>query len=130
MKFPEKYRAAGFENGSGIFVIKDKEARLAYFMVASSSGGWDHVSVIVKICNRKGHVTGEAKRCPRWDEMCVMKGLFWDPEDTVIQIHPPKTEYVSTHPYCLHLWAPNDGREIPRPDPLMVGFPGSDIQKL
>ena len=70
------------------------------------------------------------KRCPNWGEMCFIKEGFFDEEDTVMQIHPPKSEWISTHPYCLHLWKPNDGREIPRPQGELIGIPGDDIQEL
>ena len=25
-------------------------------------------------------------------------------DECVVQFHPPKSEYVNLHPYCLHLW--------------------------
>lgn len=34
----------------------------------------------------------------------MVKDLFWDTEDTVVQFHPPHSEYISQHEYCLHLW--------------------------
>jgi hypothetical protein len=40
--------------------------------------------------------------------MCLIKDIFWDPEDAVIQIHPPKSKYVNQHPFCLHLWKPTN----------------------
>lgn len=55
-------------------------------------GEWEHVSVSC------------ADRCPTWDEMAMVKGLFWDEEETVVQFHPPRSQYVNAHPYCLHLW--------------------------
>jgi hypothetical protein len=55
---------------------------------------WEHVSVSLE------------NRTPNWKEMCFVKEMFWDDEDTVIQFHPPKSRYVNTHPYCLHLWRP------------------------
>lgn len=58
---------------------------------------WEHVSVSIPT------------RCPNWPEMCHIKELFWDDEDAVIQFHPPKSEYVNNHNYCLHLWRPMDG---------------------
>ena len=61
-------------------------------VIASDGDGWEHVSVSLH------------NRCPTWDEMCLIKKLFWDDNDFVIQIHPPKTHYMNTHPYCLHLW--------------------------
>ena len=57
-----------------------------------SGANWEHVSV------------STAQRAPRWDEMCWVKDRFWEPEDTVVQYHPPKSLYVNCHPYTLHLW--------------------------
>lgn len=57
---------------------------------------WEHVSVHVEEASRK--------RTPTWAEMCLVKELFWDREDTVIQLHPPRSRYVNDHPYVLHLW--------------------------
>lgn len=53
---------------------------------------WEHVSVSLP------------DRCPTWSEMCEIKKLFFDDNETVVQFHPPKAEYVNFHPYCLHLW--------------------------
>lgn len=53
---------------------------------------WEHVSV------------SREDRCPTWEEMCMVKALFWEDEETVIQIHPPKSQYVNRHKFCLHLW--------------------------
>lgn len=83
----------------------------APMLVVASSGdicGWDHVSV-----SRKN-------RCPNWPEMCHAKDLFFAEEETVIQYHPPKSEYVNLHPFCLHLWRPT-GHEFPRPPKELVG---------
>lgn len=63
---------------------------------------------------------GGVVRCPTWEEMCWIKGQFWGPEDRVIQYHPPASEYINDHPYCLHLWRPI-GAEIPAPPSWMVG---------
>jgi hypothetical protein len=53
--------------------------------------------------------------------MCLIKGLFWGAEDCVIQYHPPQSEYVNNHPYCLHLWRPIE-HAIPVPDSLLAGI--------
>lgn len=55
-------------------------------------GEWEHVSVSLP------------DRCPTWEEMCLVKRLFWDDEETVIQFHPPASQYVNRHEFCLHLW--------------------------
>ncbi len=77
-------------------------------VVISNGDGWEHVSVSLK------------GRCPRWQEMCYIKSLFWDDEEVVVQYHPKKSEYVNLHPHCLHLWKPI-GIDIPTPPKEMVG---------
>ena len=89
-------------------------------MIASEEMGWEHVSV------------SRSDRSPTWEEMCQVKDLFWDDTDCVIQYHPPKSDYVNNHPYCLHLWRPI-GIELPRPPSFFVGHPGmsaADAKKL
>lgn len=78
----------------------------SFFCIASDGGGWEHVSV--SPCSQK------RKTCPTWEEMSVIKDLFFEDEETVVQYHPPKSEYVNNYPYCLHLWKPL-GKEMPRP---------------
>ena len=59
-------------------------------------------------------------RCPTWDEMCMVKKAFFEPEDVVIQYHPAESEYVNLHPHCLHMWRPRFTK-IPCPPSWMVG---------
>lgn len=51
--------------------------------------------------------------------MCFVKDLFWDGEDAVMQLHPPKSNYVNNHPHCLHLWRPTQA-VIPMPETILV----------
>ena len=69
--------------------------------------GWEHASVSL------------AMRCPTWEEMCMIKDLIWTEDQTVVQFHPPKSDYVNNHKYCLHLWRMNDV-EFPRPEKWLV----------
>ena len=92
-------------NGCFIFPYEGYEI----YCIASDGLGWEHVSVSI---NRK--------RTPSWEIMCRVKNLFWDDEDTVIQFHPPRSEYVNCYEYCLHLWRPV-GMKIPLPDSRLVG---------
>ncbi len=71
------------------------------------SEGWEHVSISC------------VGRCPTWDELCFIKDLFWEPEECVIQFHPPKSEYINHHPFCLHLWKPPF--EVPLPPSILIG---------
>jgi len=41
--------------------------------------------------------------------------------DCVVQYHPPRSEYVNNHPFCLHLWRPA-GLDLPLPPAWMVGI--------
>lgn len=82
----------------------------SFFVVASSGGGWEHVSV--SPCNQK--------RCPTWEEMCAIKDMFFEPEEVAVQYHPRHSEYVNMHPYCLHIWRPI-GVEMPTPPSIFVG---------
>lgn len=86
------------------------EGYLNYRMrfIASWGGGWEHVSV------------SGARSCPPWEAMCFVKDLFWKPEEEVMQLHPPKSQYINNHPYCLHLWRPI-AAVIPLPPKIMVG---------
>lgn len=76
-------------------------------VIMSDEGGWDHVSVSLQ------------KRTPSWAEMCFVKDLIFEPEETVMQLHPPKSTYVNHHDHCLHLWRPHN-RSIPMPPIIMV----------
>ncbi|MFA5158143.1 MAG: hypothetical protein WC451_03105 [Patescibacteria group bacterium] len=80
-----------------------------YHFIASWGEGWDHVSVSIL----------HKKRMPTWGEMCMVKDLFWNPEETVIQYHPAKSSYVNVHPWTLHLWQPHN-LEIPVPRTWLV----------
>jgi len=69
--------------------------------------GWEHVSVSTK------------RRAPNWAEMSFVKDLFFEPHETVVQYHPPKTLHVNIHPYCLHMWRCTGG-PFPMPPIFMV----------
>lgn len=105
-KVPEKYRItqhsklgsdASFGN-NGAFRIPIKSDKTA-FCIASDGMGWEHVSVTIEKSDGK-IIT------PSWNDMALIKGLFWSNEDTVLQYHPPISQYVNIHPHCLHLWRP------------------------
>ena len=112
---PEKFRICSgrmashaSDGNNGGFLVKLPRQQLLY-CVASDGMEWEHVSV------------SRTDRCSFWLEMCSIKDLFWDAEDCVVQFHPPRSEYVNLHNYCLHLWRPVDG-DIITPPSIMVGF--------
>lgn len=106
MKFPEQYRVrrySGQGQKHGVFRIPRSVSRGRDLWVIATDGmgltPWEHVSVSV-LKNKNA--------TPNWTEMCAVKDLFWDPEECVVQFHPPKSEYVNAHPGCLHLWRRSD----------------------
>lgn len=79
-----------------------------------TSAGWEHVSVSIR------------RRVPNWQEMCFVKGLFWEPTEYVVQFHPPETEYVNNHPNCLHLWRYTKAA-FPLPPSILVGIKSEGV---
>ena len=55
--------------------------------------------------------------------MAAIKDVFWGEEETCMQLHPPKSQYVNNHPYCLHIWKPIN-ETIPTPPSILVGLKG------
>ncbi len=111
---PEKFRitkgefaSSSLDGNNGAFEWGTLSGHIR--TIASNGQFWEHVSVSFHY------------RCPSWKEMCIVKDIFWDEEDCVIQYHPPKSEYVNNHKYCLHLWRPTN-EIIPRPPTWMVGI--------
>ncbi len=127
---PEKYRitkgsllASSTRYGhNGAFEIGVHKPERRLLCIASDGEGWEHVSVSVF----DGLLSTKQNRCPTWEEMCLIKSLFWDEDDCVIEYHPAKSEYISCHPYCLHLWRPV-GIVLPIPPKEFVG--SSDFLK-
>lgn len=66
--------------------------------------GWEHVSVSPK---HKFNI-------PSWEDMCRLKDVFFDDEEEVYQIHPPKSHYVNMVNNCLHLWRPLSSEALVR----------------
>lgn len=98
----QSHTAAG-DGGDGWVAIRGNVFSVRY----SNGGGWDHVSV--------SHRT----RCPSWNEMCIIKDIFFDEEECCVEYHPSKSNYVNIHPNCLHIWKPQN-RSIPVPPKIFV----------
>lgn len=83
---------------SGAFQIQGPCGQPLYIIASCGDADvcWEHVSVSLR------------NRTPNWAEMCFVKDAFWLPEETVLQFHPPQSQYVNLHPFCLHLWRPLD----------------------
>jgi hypothetical protein len=123
MKFPEPFRItvgpmrSDKGDAFGFFHVPYESFNLR---VMASSGDeemrWEHVSVSLP------------NRCPSWKEMDHIKRMFWDDEEAVMQLHPPRSEWVNNHAYCLHLWRPLD-EKLPLPPAFAVGLKGVELVK-
>ncbi len=113
-RVPEKFRvrtgplaSTAATGNAGAFDIRLPHSQ-RLFCIASDGDGWEHVSV------------SRSDRCPTWEEMSMVKSMFWHSEDRVVQFHPPESEHINNHTNCLHLWRPV-GVEMPSPPTWMVG---------
>jgi len=103
------------DEARGAFIVPSCIDRQMLVIVASGSGGWDHVSVSHK------------NRCPSWPEMEQIKRLFFEDHETAMQLHVPPDDHINNHPYVLHIWRPQQ-TEIPRPPSIMVGLSNKPIR--
>lgn len=118
---PEAYRIeppAGLPNpvgtNNGYFMIPvGNKDNMQLCCLASDGLGWDHVSVQVL---EKGK-----EKIPSWEVMEFVRQIFWGPDATVVQIHPPNDDYVNNHPCVLHLWR-WQGEMTHRPPSELVGL--------
>lgn len=80
-------------SGKVIITEKDDEGfsgmyygfNLSATLVCTWGAGWEHVSISP---TRKSYT-------PSWDDMCRLKDVFFKDDEAVIQIHPPKSEYIN-----------------------------------
>lgn len=121
MKTPESFRVqrppkyvSNPGDGFGAFIVPAHKApgRRELHIIACDGldTGWDHVSVSLDNCKSK---------TPTWEEMCFVKDLFFEPEDCVVQFHPPQSKYVNHHHGVLHLWRQISGT-FPLPPKICV----------
>ena len=108
------------DGANGAFHIPYGEKAVMHYLrvIASDGSGWrdsglpgdpwEHVSVSL------------AHRCPTWDEMDFVKRIFWRDDETVIQLHVPRSVHINVHSFCLHLWKPV-GFDVPLPPRETVG---------
>jgi hypothetical protein len=102
---------------AGMFMIPSPIDRALLAVVASAGmeeAPWDHVSV------------SRPNRCPNWPEMEFIAGLFFNDDETAMQLHVPAADHVNNHPHCLHWWRPTS-EPIPRPDALLVGVKNAGV---
>jgi hypothetical protein len=77
---------------------------------------WEHASVHMEERQKNGQWR---ERTPNWKLMCLVKDLFWDEDEMVVQFHPARKDYVNNHSTTLHLWR-NSRENFPRPPKMCV----------
>ena len=116
----EKYRVK-----TGEWETNPNEGMHGLFFIPNHSAHHPPLKVISSGCgdgtNREHVSVSLPNRTPSWEEMCKIKDLFWGEEETVIQFHPPRSEYVNNHPYCLHLWK-KEGENMETPPSILTGI--------
>ena len=103
----------GIDGGIGIISLP----KWAGSVIWSNGAGWEHVSVSPY----------EKRVVPSWDDMCVIKDVFWNDDEAVIQVHPAKADYVNNLRNCLHLWRCTY-KEMVLPPSCLVGIKDGQTQ--
>lgn len=106
---------------AGYYYDSDSNKNLNF--IFSKQMGWEHLSVSMP------------SRTPTWDQMCKMKDIFWSDDETCVEYHPAKDQYVNMHKHCLHIWKPVWDEQfmqeprynpkddlLPIPPHILVGF--------
>jgi len=108
----------GSRRGAFIIQVADQRKETVLMVIATDgcddngieiddpSLAWEHVSVHTRYDAGTALKPDIKMRIPTWPEMQLVKTLFWDDDERVIQFHPPEEEYVNQHPFVLHLWKP------------------------
>lgn len=119
------YGTSKYDGANGCFLVPHfKIADCILCCIVSDGDGWDHVSVTLLNTKHK-----DIQRCPNWEEMCFIKDVFFDKEEVVVQFHPAEFDYISNHPYCLHMWR-NQVIGHVTPPSLMVGLKSINTETL
>lgn len=80
------------------FLERDDIPACSLVFTRNESEKYDHVSI--------APVDGIT---PTWDQMCILKDLFFNEDEECVQIHPKAEHYVNIKKNCLHLWHRVDG---------------------
>lgn len=114
----DQFSSVPADGMNGIFIVPVHKLintghRIEAFCIVSDGTGsdlqevvpWEHVSVRVMEYGKS--------RMPDWNEMCAIKDVFWEDDETVVEFHPAKKNYVNVHPHVLHLWRNKNGFPTP-----------------
>lgn len=80
-------------------------------VICSHGAGWNHVSVS----------PFKKNIMPSYNDMRMIKDIFWNEDEVAIHIFPAKADYVNNVENCLHLWE-SYHKEQPLPPSCLVGI--------
>lgn len=108
-KTPNLFIEAEAENDGIGGKYYDKYSGKFLNFIFSYQMGWEHLSVSMP------------NKTPSWNQMCMMKNIFWNEDEACVEYHPKKEDYVNNHKHCLHIWKPTN-EVLPLPPSILVGF--------
>ena len=87
-------------------------------MLAKGSSAWRKKNIRVLWSPEEKHPDGmwqhlsisHNARYPHWDEILDVRYSFFSEYADVVQLLPPKSEFINLHENCFHLWSPLEGR--------------------
>ena len=91
---------------NNVFWVPSPVDRVMLKVLASTGGGWDHVSV------------SHPNRIPVWTEMEFVKRAFFHPNEVCMQLHVAVADHINVGD-VLHIWRPL-GFVLPLPPKGMV----------
>lgn len=79
--------------------------------------GYDEAGIMEHVSVNPAHrpyryEEDEELQTPTWEMMCMVKDMFFYPDEDAIQYHPKQNGYFhgfSITQHCLHLWRPMKG---------------------
>lgn len=91
------------------------------FCMVSTKDGWELVRITLKkMADKKTNRVVGVDRSLTREECCIVKDLFWNPEECVVDFIGPMTHYVGNIVHSTFLWRPVDN---PLPVPNLVFAP-------
>ena len=78
--------------------------------VASTGGGWDHVSCSVQ----HGDHGDAGSSMPTYEDLKRVHRTFFKASEAAVEYFVPPSHHVDVHPHVRHLWRPTRKR-LPRP---------------
>lgn len=96
----------------GAFLIPGRGGKLRVIFGDGNLTGWEHASAcFLKPSGYRGKVRAVP---PSWDQMAMVKDLFWKRDECCVQYHPPEEDYVNHCEGALHIWRPTN-QQVPMP---------------